>query len=300
MKIAVLSDTRRPTRSDGHHGLGKTVHDIASGLARLGHDVTLYAGEGSQFDKLVVDASESQRANRLARSGNPYDVILDSTHYHDLSRLQPAWAILNRIGDTECDYAPPNATVESCFMQTKCPPARVIRKGIDVDAIPFFAEAEHYAVYMSQLIGWKGLDNALELARQTNNVRFAGHNTYDIQDIPNYYGVVTGWDKWQLLGKASCIIHPSLGDASPRLPLEASACGVPTLCYADGGSAEHVADGVTGFVCDNLLDMREKMDVVSSLDRTRIREWVATNHRLKDMLLAYESALLQVADGVRW
>lgn len=302
LKLAILSDTRRPTRADGHHGLGKTVHDIATGLAKRGHDVTLFAAQGSEFDKFVEVRSEGHGALIIESMLPRLDAVLDSTHTHLLARLHNV-PVVHRVADMEMKTTPQNAVVESRYMQTMHPTAEIIRKGINVKQIPFVTKIkEPYLIYMSQLIAWKGFDKAgIVNHRLDIPLHFAGRNSYGVEGIPNYHGVVEGRDKWRLLGRALGYVHLSSGgDASPRTPLEAAACGTPTLCLTGDGAQEHVKDGVSGLICEDLDTLIDVAPALVDLNRAEVREWVAETHPLDAMIDAYEDALKRVAEGERW
>jgi hypothetical protein len=55
MRVAVVSDAVFSTPHESGHGLGRVVSQLAEGLHRRGHDVTLFAKTGSTFSgKLVM------------------------------------------------------------------------------------------------------------------------------------------------------------------------------------------------------------------------------------------------------
>jgi glycosyltransferase involved in cell wall biosynthesis len=300
MKIAIISDTRRPSGPDGNHGLGVSAHTLATGLAAKGHDITLFAGMGSKFEDGKLICRQREEDYNLD-DHNRFDAYLDTTHKHRLSQRHIQWPVLNRVCDLECAWQVLNPVVESEFMLTRQPHAVVVSKGIDVDAIPFTAKSRDYVLYMAQLIGWKGIDAAMQIS-QTDDIElhFAGSNHYNIENIPNYHGIVKGNEKWKLLGRASGLIHPAKGDASPRTPLEAAACGTPTICFSGCGAQEHVRDGLSGYVVEDLDEMIEAIQYLKRLDRAAIREWVADNFALRPYINNYETLLEAVADGEMW
>ena len=55
-------------------------------------------------------------------------------------------------------------------------------------------------------------------------------------------------DPLPYLQRASVLVHPSFSDGFGYAPMEALACGVPVVVTEDTGMAEHVEDGVNGFV----------------------------------------------------
>jgi glycosyltransferase involved in cell wall biosynthesis len=299
MKIAIISDTRRPTRPDGNHGLGKSAHTLATGLAAKGHDITLFAGLDSQFEDGQLICCQREEEYNLD-DHNRFDAYLDTTHAHRLSQRHIQWPVLNRVCDLECAWQVLNPVVESQFMLSRQPHAIVVKKGIDIDAIPFVEKPDDYVCYMAQLIDWKGIDDAFDLYRRGVNIQFAGSNHYNLQEIPNYHGILTGNEKWKFLGQSRALIHPARGDASPRSPLEAAACGTPTICYHGCGAMEHVSSGISGFVVGDVDDMADKIEMLHMIDRQICREWVAECFPLKAYINNYERLLEAVAEGEIW
>ena len=290
MKLILISDTRRPTRADGRHGLGKSMHDLATGLRARGHEVTLLAHVDSEWDDLIPCSDEMDLANKAI--GLPADAWLDGSHDHILSSFDPNLPVLNRIGDLECPYKPPNSVVATWDMQRRWTSARVIRTGINAAEIPFCpVPALHpYAAFMAPLDHEnKGSDVVRDL-----------HAALPDLDIRCEDDLV-GESKWDFLGEARVLLHPSRYDAAPRLPLEAAACGTPTLCLNRSGTPEHVKNGLSGMVCLNIQEMVEALhDFIPTVDRAAIRAWVEKKFSLKIMIEAYDVSLLQLEHGERW
>lgn len=300
MKLAILSCSRLPSHAEACGGLGKSSHDVAVGLARRGHDVTLFACPGSRFDEgvLVEVRGEGQMAQTAA--GLEFDAWFDYSHTHSLSKTNLHLPVLNCIGDRECQYDPMNATVATEYMQEKYPHTRIIRTGVDVDNIPFVEDPGDYLIFMARMWEQKGWRRALDVAKKAEaKIHFVGPGGAGF-GLPNYYGALVGAKKWAMLGKAKALLAPYIEDASPRVPLEAAACGVPTICLAGDGTKEHVEHGVTGFVCRDLDEMAMAIPSLDLLNRQEIRDWVVENHHLNDMIDKYENALVELARGERW
>jgi hypothetical protein len=293
MKIAVLSDTRLPTLPDGSHGLGRSAYDIATGLAEQGCQVDLFAAPDSQFEhgRVFTHGDENGRARWLAEAVAPgYDAILDTSHYHLLSRLRPDWPIVNRICDRECTWQPPNAVVNSGYMRGLFPAAHQVNTGINAAVIPFWdkaAEPPYLAFGGNPHEGQRGYEIARRVSERTG---------VPLQVASN----LTGQKKWEWLGRALALLSPSVHRAAPRLPLEAAACGTPTLCLDGDGCQQHVRHTVTGFVCSDEDEMVLEVHSVFMLDRMAIRCWVESFHRFGRMVERYEELLAAVATGERW
>jgi len=290
MRIAVVSDARLPTLPDGSHGLGRSAYDIAYGLTWYADFVvTLFAGKGSRFGagELVVYDSESLLYDQHGYLLKHFDAILDTSHTHALSMFHSHLPILNRIADRECKWQPPNSVVNSAYMRDFHPTAKIVDTGVDIDLIPFHLKPTGGLAYMSGRHLHKGIGDAIEIAKKLRR---------KIDIIEN----VVGTEKWNRLGNESVLLHPSTIDAAPRLPLEAAACGVPTLCYNRDGAEQHVAHGVSGFVCLDIEDMALSVATAENLDRRSVLDWVVKTHSFSAMIGQYSSLLATVANGGTW
>jgi glycosyltransferase involved in cell wall biosynthesis len=290
LKIAVIGETRLPVLPFGPGGLGRATHEIATELLHLGHDVTLIALAASQFDGRIVREGESI---------DGCDVILDYSHDHNLSKYNPTAPVLNLIGDRECQWQPPNAIVESHYMQSHYPAARIVPAGIDVDSIPFCDTAGDYLIYMGLDVWHKQPHIAREAAKLVGK-RLVQIGPGGFSGLPDYLGILPEPEKWEWLGSALGLLAPYTIDASPRSPLEAAACGTPTLCLNGDGTRDHVVDGLTGFVCANSMDMAERVKDLGKLKRENIRIWVKQNHDISVTIKETERMLQAVAGGQRW
>ena len=282
MKIAIFSDTRQPTKADGGHGLGMSAHSIANGLLVRGHDVTLCAAVGSEFDgRLQTFQHESEMANWYLNN-TPVDVVLDTSHYHMLSKFAPHAPVLNRIADLECQYQPPNIVVNSLFMTDRYPSASLVNTGI-IDPGAFRYNHDGYLLFagrQEQQLGWHLVN---DLASQL--------------DMPlRIASGLAGDDKWELFAGAAVLIHPSINRAAPRLPVEAGYCGVPTVCLAGDGSESVVIDGLTGYVAQGPSELPHAIEFAMMLDRSKVYDWYKENHSYDHMIDAYERLLLEITE----
>lgn len=310
MKIAVLSDTRVPTLPTGGHGLGRMAWDIAAGLAKRGHEVTLFGGHGTQipdgYSFLVVNHHDNEASRAADFSMRGFDAALDLSHGHDVSRLRPDFLVVNWIADTECDWQPPRAIVGNEWQQRQYPKARIVPLGVDVDSIPFRAEAERialewaYLAYAAKIHPLKGVDFALMVhERQRVPVRFVGEAFMNIK-LPNWVKSLEGTEFYAFLGGALGLLSPCRMDAGGRVNLEAAACGTPVLCLDRTGTRCHVEHGVSGYLCKDANELVEAVQDLALLERTKAREWVRETHDLRLMIDGAEAALQAAADGECW
>lgn len=286
MKIAVFSDTRQPTKADGGHGLGMSAHSIAAGLLERGHDVTLCARDGSEFDgRLLTFATESEMANWYL-NGREVDVVLDTGHHHQLSKFAPNTPVVNRIADMECQYRPPNSVVNSRYMLDGWPDAKLINTGIK-DPGYFRADHDGYLLFAGRQENDLGWHLVQHLARTINMPLKVADG-------------LSGKEKWQLFAGAAVLLHLSTKRAAPRLPVELGYCGVPTICLDNDGTASIVTDGLTGVVALDIQRLSSAIKRAMELNRATIYDWYKRNHDYERMIDGYETMLREVREQPTW
>lgn len=73
-----------------------------------------------------------------------------------------------------------------------------------------------------------------------------------------FLGPLSPCRKQKLLGKAKCLLHPTLAqETSSLVAMEALAGGTPVIAYRSGALPEIVEHGVTGFLVDSVEEMAE-------------------------------------------
>lgn len=300
MRLAILSDCRMPTIPVGGHGLGRVACDIAGGMAKRGHHVTLYAGPGSRAPGDVILAMHPDEVERVdvLKPGDA-DVWIDLSHYHALSRRRE-FKQLHYIMDDECHHEPINTVVGSQFRKRAFPTAEIVPLGIDTASIPFDETGGKHLLSVAKVHFLKGPDIALEVARRGG---------YDLRMYGELYGPEpAGWrgvisdnaELYKVLGAAYAFLAPYRSDAGGRVLLEAQAAGTPVLTFGDVGCISHVGHCIGGFVVSSPDEMADALDDVRYLNRKAAREWVIERHDMDVMLGALERVAVRAADGETW
>jgi hypothetical protein len=79
--------------------------------------------------------------------------------------------------------------------------------------------------------------------------------------------------------------------------IEAMSCGTPVLGANMGSVPEIVVDGVTGFICDDVVQAAGRVPLLAGLDRAACRRRVETTFTVEKMIDryvdAYQAALEQ-------
>lgn len=298
MRLAIWSDTRLPTSAQfAGHGLGKINLAIAEGLRALNHDVTLFAGFGSEFSGSLVQSAREEAfyANGLG----DFDAILDAGHDHGASLKHPDAPIVNLSHDRESKPGPNAVFVSEAHKAYHRQPGRVIHNGVDVDDYPLITVKQDYVAFLALHEPHKGPLAALEAARMAGvPLKMAGpgqplHGT-------DYVGMLSGKAKTEFLGNARALLVPAGMESAGITCLEAAACGTPVIAFDLGGLPEYVRDGVTGYLVDSTEEMADTIHLTYLLEPALVRLWVERERNLAQMVHEYERALEAVARGERW
>ncbi len=159
----------------------------------------------------------------------------------------------------------------------------VIHHGLDPAPFDFCRDSDAYVCFLGRMDRIKQPHLAIELALQKRlPIRLAGPISdgspgryFDrvikpllCRDGVEYFGVLGTKEKANLLGKASCNLHPT-GFREPfgLTVIEAAFCGTPTLAIRRGALSEVVDQGVTGVLVEDYVEACYRLEECISLDR---------------------------------
>ncbi len=271
MRIAVLASTVYPVPYEFGGGAEWATYYAATALQRLGHDVTLFAGEGSQFDKLIVIPQSPNGERDIALIAEEYaaafDLFYDCTHMHLFARWHPNLPILVQAHDREPYHRGlPNLIANSRDHQAEIGARWVMISGIDTDKYVPSGDVGVYALWFGRNTPDKNLPDAEDAARAVGMPLVArGPGLLD--------GPAGQAEKLELIRSAKVYLATALRECGPVSVMEAQACGVPVVCLNAGGTPEYICDGVTGKVCAHPEDLPAAIREVVQYDRGAIRDW---------------------------
>src|SRR5262249_35123858 len=156
--------------------------------------------------------------------------------------------------------------------------------GVPVSSFTFQGRMNDDAplAFLGRIEEIKGPHLAIEIARRANlplvlagNIPAEHRRWFDEHVAPHidggsveYGGPVTDGKKNPLLGRAGALLMPILWDEPFGIVMaEAMACGTPVVALRRGSAGEVVEDGVTGFVCDTVDNMVERVRLLDRIDR---------------------------------
>lgn len=259
-----------------------------------------------------------------------YDVLGDCDIIHDHTLLGPLWAIANHVRPpvVTTAHGPFNPELTELYRTIgqhvaviaishhqagtapTVPVTRVIHHGIDVDGIPVGTGDGGYVAFLGRMHPDKGVHRAIDVARSAGRRLLIAakmwepaERQYFAQVVEpmlgpdvEYVGQVGGADKWELLGRAEALINPiRWPEPFGLVMIESLAAGTPVLTFAEGAATEIVDHGRTGFICDDGIDMAERLATVGTLDRQRCRRAAetrfSTGRMITDHLELYRELL---------
>lgn len=325
MRLAILSDAVLPTPHPSGHGLGRMVAQIASGLQARGHDVTLFAKPGSQFNGALVtppDAHGYDGENALAREAMrlhreyPFDAFLDNSHIHTLADMFPNLPVVNVYHDNAQEYRR-CAILLSKGQRALLPPefenARIIPNAVNAaDYTPApYADTRNYVLFVGALSEIKQPFLAIEAcARMGVPLMMAGAPVYgklpfDTTSSVQYVGAISGDFKARLFRGARVFLQLGTMESFGLTTLEAGLSGTPIVAWPAGGSLDLIKQGVNGtFVPvmgkDRVSAVVDAIERAWYMDRVLVRQYTESLCNPEAQIDAYEDALGAVMAGAWW
>jgi glycosyltransferase involved in cell wall biosynthesis len=153
----------------------------------------------------------------------------------------------------------------------------------------------------------KGFDLLMETIKLLNLsdivlVCLGKKSTRDTEELPVYYtGYIT--DNFMLCkyyAAADAFVLPSREDNLPNVMLEAFACGLPVIGFPTGGIKEHVIEGYTGYLADDITSKALK-DALEKFLKNRqqfnadtIRNYAASHFNSEMIAKRFKDLYLQM------
>ena len=195
-----------------------------------------------------------------------------------------------------------------------------VHHGLPADLFTFHEEPGTYLAFLGRISPEKRVDRAVEIARRVGlplrvaaKIDRADRAYFEARiaplfDLPfvEYLGEIGESEKDEFLGHARALLFP-IDWAEPfgLVMIEAMACGTPVVAWRGGSVDEVMAEGVTGFVVENMDDAVEATHRAGALDRRRCRRHFETAFTAAHMAGGYLSVYEAIAgaaevETTRW
>ena len=187
----------------------------------------------------------------------------------------------------------------------------MIYHGIQPERYPLGSGDGGYVLFLGRMTPDKGAHEAALLAREAGvTLLIVGKKREPVENVYfeacvapllggpiEYLGEVTNERKVELLGQASALLNPiQWPEPFGLVMIEAMACGTPVLASSAGATPEIVADGITGYLCNDRAAMADRLADVRELDRRACRKAVEQRFSTDRMVDDYEKLFQRVLD----
>lgn len=175
-----------------------------------------------------------------------------------------------------------------------------IHHGIPIAEFTLRPEHGDYLLFFGRIHPDKGVAEAIEFARRANRqliiagiIQDAEYYTREIEphidgNKIKYIGAVGPAERDEVLGKAFALVH-LINFAEPfgLSMIESMACGTPVIATPRGSVPEVVKQHETGFIVKDIDEALSMLKSVKSLNREKIRDYVANNFTVDIMVEKY-------------
>lgn len=323
MKIAVISDAVMSTPFPGGHGLGFVVHLVGEELLKRGHDVTLFAKQGSRFSGELVmpedakgypgEVALAREAMRMHRA-DPFDVVFDHSHVHKIAELIPTIPVVNVYHDIYQTYQRCPVLLsegQKALMPDTFRNAPVVHNALHPDEYPFNDQPQDYVFFCGAMSEIKQPMLAIEACARAGvklvmaggaivgKMPFAGSETVQ------YVGAVKPAERNRLMMNARVFLQLGTVESFGLTTLEAGLCGTPVVAWATGGNTDTVQHGVNGVFVpsyggDKAGAVADAIDAAWDMSRYRCRNFVTEHFSVECQIDAYEHLLVKAVMGEWW
>ncbi len=186
-----------------------------------------------------------------------------------------------------------------------------VYNSIDVSSHRFFPVADEpaYLAFLGRMSLEKGPHQAIAIAKATGiPLKMAGKidsvdvEYFDRQIAPHIDGVQIQFlgeadhlMKNDLMGRAIATLFPiTWREPFGLVMVESMAAGTPVIAMNLGSVPEVVADGISGFICDTVIECIAAVAKIPTISRTACREYVTRRFGVAQMTAGYESVYQQV------
>ncbi len=307
LRIVQVSPDAITVPPKDYGGIERVIYDLTEELTRQGHEVFLYAKQGSRSSASLIpyphQDSNIQAVAEFVSSSLPegVDVIHDHTHASVIDKLGLDIPVVNTIHDSRKNTAEnPVYLCRKALHDVGESIGFYAYNGINMDDYEFSGEKKDYLLFIGLLYSHKGINYAMDVAEKTGKKLVIAGPIYKLDYYkseieprllknPNfrYVGSVGGNVRQLLLKYAECMLFPTIWEEPFGLVMiEAMACGTPVLAFGNGAVPE-VLSGLPGLICKDTEEMAYKVLNPSYPDPATLRKYVEEHFSSGKMAESY-------------
>ena len=200
------------------------------------------------------------------------------------------------------------------FAQTPANQWQILGSGIDIDRYDYCDRPNDTLAWVGRISPEKGLEDAVAAAVMANcplkifgkleNPTYWQSVQQFIAKAPvqiDYCGFLLTAELQKSLGQSrALLVTPHWTEAFGIVAIEALACGVPVIAYRQGGPAEIVRSGKTGWLVDpgDVMGLAEAIARIDQIDRRQCRHTAETMYSLTAWGDRFEQWFYQILSGM--
>ena len=186
-----------------------------------------------------------------------------------------------------------------------------VYNGVDVDSYEFYEQPDNppYLAFLGRISPEKGTHLAIEIAKRSGwHLKIAGKvDKVDVEYFETlikpqidgqqieYLGEANHQQKNRLMGGAVATLFPiTWPEPFGLVMIESMAAGTPVIAIELGSTSEVIADGKTGFLCQDLDECIAAIDQIPTLSRQDCRQHVRDKFSVQCMVEGYEAVYRQL------
>lgn len=333
MKIAILSPIAWRTPPKMYGPWEQVASNIAEGLIKKGHDVTLFAtsdsitkgnlintckkgyAEDTDLDPKVNEclhiSNLMERADEFDIIHNNYDFLpltysrfiktpmVTTIHGFSSPKIIPVYKKYNDSGHY--------VSISNSDRSSELNYIATVYNGINENEFTFNSSPGEYLLFFGRIHPEKGTFESIQIAKQSKKKLIISGLIQDQQYFDNkikpfvnnddiiYVGNSGPKERNQLLGGATALLHPIFFEEPFGLSVaEAMLCGTPVIAFNKGSMPELILHEKTGFLVNTVEEAIDTVSDIHLIDRRYCMNWSSSKFSCRRMIDGYQKVYTEI------
>lgn len=336
LRIGLVAPIAKTVPPVGYGGIERVVHEFGEALVRAGHEVVLFARQGSRTSGRLVPIvpPDPSRVVSGMHSGAdraievPLVAAIDAYLAETPLDILHDWSILNLFVKAQPDRVPHLASIcvppHAAYRQKNAvaasrahaallgPDVPHVPYGVDLNRFETLPRATGPAVHLAKIAPTKAQHRAILAAAWAGirldivgNVEHALYHNTVIRPLValsrhvRYLGEAAGTGQ-ALKDSVGLVQTPAWFEVLPMVVIEALAHGRPVIGWRSGGLSEMIEHGVNGFSVDSISSLADALAHLGDIRPEACRAYAEEFYSVDRMMADYVRLYQRVLDGDTW